>query len=262
MYYQGNELYRYLREQGLRDPYFWVAGTMWTLLYSNADGTPVTLCFVSRVDREEELTRPSTPEEKRAFRPLRLLARQAKLPLFSLRFVDDGLHPCDHFYFQAYQSGEPARVITSAQLLAWFAECGLEFQRGPAKKELNKKASSAFHVWQREHLGNVIVIDFDLLRVQNDRVDTIYELKRSHLSLETWRPFLADKADYLAESRFAQQAGADFRIVYNVRHTEPEFFDDVSRLKVFSLEQGWPAEELGEYAIEDYFPSENGGETT
>ena len=49
MYYQGNELYRYLLEQGLSDRYFWASGNMWTLLYSNRDGTPVMLCFADCV---------------------------------------------------------------------------------------------------------------------------------------------------------------------------------------------------------------------
>ena len=263
MYYQGNELYRYLLEHGLSDQYFWVSGNMWTLLYSNSDGTPVTLCFASKVDREEELTQPPTPEEIRAFRQFCLLAKQAQLPLFSLRFVDDGLHACERFLFKEYQGGEPSQVIPSGQLLAWLREHGLQFQGDSTKKDINDASSSSFHIWQREHMGNsVIATDIDLMRMESGRVDTIYELKRSYLPLEKWKPFENDRANYRAGLFLAQRAGAEYRIVYNVRHTKPEFFDDVSRLKIFCLDQGWPADTLGEYAIEDYFPREKGGETT
>lgn len=260
MYYHGNEIYRYLLEHDLSDRYFWVSGTMWTLLYSNPDGTPVTFCFASRVDGEQELTRPSTPEETRAFRQFCLLAKQAELPLFSLRFVDDGCHACEHFLFREFQGGAPSQVIPSGQLLTWLRERGLMFRGDSTGKDLNDRSSSSFHIWQRENMGNsVIATDLDLMRIENGRVDTIYELKRSYLPLETWRPFEDDRANYRAGLCLARRAGADYRIVYNVRQTKPEFFDDVSRLKIFSLDHGWPAAALGEYAIEDYFPREEGG---
>lgn len=260
MYYQGNELYRYLLEQGLSDRYFWASGNMWTLLYSNRDGTPVMLCFASRVDREEELTRPSTWEEAGAFQKFCLLAKQARLPLFSLRFVDDALHACERFLFKEFQGGVPAHVISSEQLLAWLGEHGLNVQRDAVKKDINDASSSPFHIWQRKHMGgSVIATDLDLMEIETGRINTIYELKRSYLPLETWTPYEADLANYRAGYALARRAGADYRIVYNVRQTRPEFWDDISRLKIFSLDQGWPAAELGNYAIEDYFPQEKGG---
>ena len=261
MYYQGNELYRYLLEHDLGDRYFWVSGNMWTLLYSNLDGTPVTLCFASRVDQEEELTRKPTSEEIRAFQKFCLLAQRAQLPLFSLRFVDDGAHACEFFWFREYRSSDPAQLISSAQLLDWLRKQGLNFQGDCAKKDVNDKVSSSFHLWQRERMGSsVIAADLDLMRMKNGAVDTSYELKLSCLPLEKWTPFGTDRANYRAGCCLARRAGANYRIVYNVRHTKPEFFDDVSRLKIFSLDQGWPPAELGEYGIEDYFPKETGGE--
>ena len=108
--------------------------------------------------------------------------------------------------------------------------------------------------------SSVIAIDLDLMRM-TDRVDQIYELKRSYLSLETWQPYERDRANYIAGLMLAQRAGAEYRVVYNVRHTQPEFFDDISRLKIFSLDGGWPPTCLGEYPIEDYFPQERREET-
>ena len=257
MYYQGNGIYQYLLQHDLCGRYFWTSGNLWTLLYANSDGTPAALCFASRVESEEELTMPPTPEETRAFQTFALLARQAELPLFSIRFVGSGDHSCEKFFFREYHGGEPGRLITPGQLLDWLKDQGLNIQSTTTEKEINNCSSSSFHDWQREHMGkSVIAVDLDLMRVGDGRIDALYELKRSWMSLDRWKPFESDRANYLAQLHLAQRAGADFQVVYNVRRTEPELIDDVSQLKIFSLDRGWPADELKECAIEKFFSQE------
>ncbi len=255
MYYDGNELYRYLVEQKLTDRFFWVSADMWTLLYANSNCEPAFLCFVSKVNEKEELSKSATPEEAVAFRRFCVLAEQAQLPLISLRFVEDGFHNCEQFRFKVFQSGEPPCTITPNQLLLWMQQHGLQFQRGAAAKKINKNPSSSFHLWQRKNLGNITAIDIDLLHFDDSRVDTIYELKRSKVPLNKWDPtmFEIDRSDYCAELMLAQRAGADFKTIYNVRHLEPAFFDDISRLKIYDMNQGWPGKCLGQFAVEDYF---------
>lgn len=254
MYYNGNELYRYLVEQKLTDRYFWVAGDMWMLLYSDSDGRPILLCFVCRVDCEEELDRPVTAEECRAFRRFRCLADQTGLPLISLRFAEESEHPCKTFRFKAYGEGVPSRRISSAELLKRLKELGLPLRAAEAEKPVNDKPSSSFHLWQRIHMGSrVTATDLDLLRFHGDKVETLYELKRSYKSLDEWEPYPEDRANYRAGACFAGMLGVNYRVVYNVRHTRPEYYDDISRLKVYDMDRGWPGKCLGQFAVEDYF---------
>ena len=133
MYYGGNEIYKYLTEQGLNGRYFWTAGNMWTMLYSHQDGTPLLLCLISRVDREAELTQPATEEEIWAFRRFRVLARQAELPLLCLRFVEDG-RPCEQFFCREAGSEAPGCILTSDQLLELLGSYGLSLLGKGQKK--------------------------------------------------------------------------------------------------------------------------------
>ena len=254
MYYDGNELYRYLVEQNLTDRYFWVSGNMWTLLYSDSDGQPLLLCFVSRADREEDLDQPATVEEIQAFRRFSLLANRSGLPLVSLRFVEGFERPCETFRFKVYRAGTAAERVSSEELLARLKELGLPLQDEAAEKRVNDKVSSSFHQWQRTHMGSrVIATDLDLIRFSEGEIDTLYELKRSYLALDEWNPFRTDRVNYLAGANLARMLGISYRVVYNVRHTKPEFYDDISQLKVYDMNQGWPGECLGQFAVEDYF---------
>lgn len=254
MYYDGNELYRYLVEQRRTDRYFWVSGDMWTLLYSDSDGQPLLLCFVSRADREDELDDPATVEEARAFQWFRVLADRTGLPLISLRFAEEFEQPCRTFRFRAYRAGVAAERISSEELLNRLKKLGLPLQETAAGKKVNDRASSSFHLWQRAHMGSrVVATDLDLIRFCEGEVDTLYELKRSYLALDDWSPFRADRVNYLAGANLARMLGADYRVVYNVRYTKPEFYDDISQVKVYNMDQGWPGECLGLFAVEDYF---------
>lgn len=254
MYYTGNEIYRYLIERHLTDCFFWLAEDMWALLYSDAAGKPLLLCFVSRVAYESELDSPATEEEAQAFRRFVLLAKQADLPLISLRFAAEPDRACKSFRFKKYQGGQPASRVSPDRLLEILRELGLPVRGENAGKPVNDQASSSFHMWQRAHMGKqVIAVDLDLVRFCGERVDTLYELKRSWVPLQDWAPFENDKSNYLAVARLAQRLGAEYHAVYNVRHTEPEYWDDISRLKVYDMVRGWPGEFLGQFNVEDYF---------
>ena len=254
MYYTGNELYRYLIEQHLTDRFFWVSEDMWALLYSDAAGQPLLLCFVSRVEYENELDEPAASEEIWAFRRFALLADQADLPLISLRFAAEPGRACRSFRFKQYHADRQACRISPGRLLEIFREFGLSLQGENADKPVNDQASSSFHLWQRAHMGKqVIAVDLDLVRFCGDRVDTLYELKRSRVPLQEWKPFENDRANYMAGAQLARRLGAEYRAVYNVRHTQPEFWDDISRLKVYDMGRGWPGEYLGQFNVEDYF---------
>lgn len=254
MYYTGNEIYRYLIEQHLTDRFFWLAEDMWALLYSDAAGQPLLLCFVSRVKYESELDSPATAEEAQGFRRFALLAKQADLPLISLRFAAEPGRSCKSFRFRKYQGGQPACRVSPEQLLEILREFGLPMKGKSTEKPVNDQASSSFHMWQRAHMGKqVVAVDLDLVRFCGERVDTLYELKRSWLPLQDWAPFENDKSNYLAAAQLARRLGAEYHAVYNVRHTQPEYWDDISRLKVYDMGGGWPGKCLGQFNVEDYF---------
>ena len=117
-----------------------------------------------------------------------------------------------------------------------FEKYGINTHPTKTQKYLNDKTSSAYHKWQREVLGNHITVsDIDLVKVENGKVLAIYELKRSIIPIENWQPFKDDYANFRLIEKFANMVNSEFKIVYNRRIKEP-FYDDISKLKLFSFD--------------------------
>lgn len=95
--------------------------------------------------------------------------------------------------------------------------CALE-DKSPQKRK-NDSLSSAFHLWQREHLKLGIFSDLDLVRINNhNEVTEILELKRSLLSLNDWRPFEADYNNFRIVYNLSRlMGGIPFKIIFNTQ---------------------------------------------
>lgn len=88
-------------------------------------------------------------------------------------------------------------------------------------KEVNRYTSNEFHDWQRKNLPSRFVLqDIDTWALawadsqKSYEPIAIVELKRSHYEPAAWKPFEADKPNYLALFKLSQRAGLPLWIVY------------------------------------------------
>jgi hypothetical protein len=88
-------------------------------------------------------------------------------------------------------------------------------------KEVNRFTSNEFHVWQRENLpGKFAIWDVDTwaLVVSDSTLEyeplALIELKRSFADPTEWKPYEADKPNYLAAFKLARRANLPFLTIY------------------------------------------------
>ena len=88
-------------------------------------------------------------------------------------------------------------------------------------KEVNRYTSNEFHDWQRKNLSSRFVLqDIDTWALawadsqKSYEPIAIVELKRSYYAPVAWKPFEADKPNYLALFKLSQRAGLPLWIVY------------------------------------------------
>jgi len=113
------------------------------------------------------------------------------------------------------------------------------------RKAINHSTANEFHDFNLRCLyGRGLTIqDVDAQAVavsdlRNDfRVVALYELKRSFIDVDAWRPYDADRGAYAALLSLARAAGVPLFVVY-YRKGEP--IEDDSMLAVFLLEQAIP----------------------
>lgn len=254
-YYRGNAIYDYIQRNRIKDFHF-VAGNMWQLIYGDNFCQPKLLVLV--IGREsEDFQSDFSKKEIKAFRLLQKLGEQSGLPVLILKFNSTSQ---EIEKVEIYDSlNESGTEILLSQLSAIFKKYDLPTGNSSTSKYLNDRTSSAFHKWQRNSLGKSLTVsDIDLWKVSSKGIDCLFELKRSYLLIEKWKPFSDDYRNFELVSKTANLAGAKFKIAYNVRHKKP-FEDDISRIKIFEVDFSrvpkiW---EEGIFGKEAFFDVEN-----
>lgn len=246
-YYSWNALYEQLEATGCRE-FCWAVGNSWVLLYGDTRGVPRLVAYTTGASTKE-LDALSIVQMQATLGLAEQLARRAGLPFAMIEFDD--------------RSGEISEVslnrtiVTLVELKEWFSKFGLAVkgnETGASLKAINDASSSAYHNWQRSALGQITVADIDLVRINANTGEpmAIYELKRSYIALDKWWPFRADYPNFNLVSTFAGMANINFFIAYNVRHKTPKFFDDVSRLRIFSYSAQAGAKSLAVVSFDNF----------
>ncbi len=217
-YYDSNAIYTSL--VGNRN-YCWTVGNAWILVYGDQDATPKVIVFAHSHSWQNDNRVPAV---------MAALSRRTGLPTLQIAFDDNA--PVITQVTRHLDAGV-TQVLDSEQLKALFAEYGVPVNNRSFSKAINDKESSVYHKWQRAMLGNITVSDIDLIRIQNQQMQCIMELKRSIIDIQRWRPFDEDKANFRLLHNFCKRAQLDFVIAYNVRHKKPTLFDDPSQIKLF-----------------------------
>jgi hypothetical protein len=109
-------------------------------------------------------------------------------------------------------------------------------------KRLNTGGTAnEFHVWQRRALSACVIQDLDAWAIVASDFDyaplALFELKRSHRSPLTWRPYPDDRRNYAALHALAERADIPFYVVYWQKGYE---IDDDTMFSVFQFDQVVP----------------------
>lgn len=235
-YYKGNAIYTELEKQG-DIPFVWTSENSWILLYGDSTANVKLIAAVqgqsiNNAD-SKTLSRIIDTQIKASE-----LAETARIPFITIEFDDEA---------EVIDSAKvDGRAISLGELKNRFHKAGLPVTGGSTSKAINKAASSAYHEWQRTNLGAIKVSDIDLMRLDSkkNKVKEIYELKRSYIALEKWRPYPADFPNFDVIEYLISRVDVRFTILYNVRSTSP-FHDDPSRVALFSYSHKGGPKSLG-----------------
>jgi hypothetical protein len=139
--------------------------------------------------------------------------------------------------FEIKINTEPAITLNGDSLIELYMNKSLISQGRPTWKGINKSSSSHYHVLQQRMnlLGGVI--DIDLMRINADRGNLFFELKRSYIEPEKWMPFRADLGGYKLLSDFAEKNNGKLFIVYWKRQLNP-WHEDLSKIKILQYING------------------------
>lgn len=244
-YYSHNAVYEEIEKRHCSN-FLWAVGNSWVLLYGDNGAVPKLVVFVEGSsigelddDRKDRLCKTRMLAQE--------LAKRAGLPFGTIEF-DDRTDQISKVFLNG------ASVEMDA-LRTWFSRFDLPVKAGGAAlKAINDASSSACHKWQRSALGRITVSDLDLIRidVENGAPTSLYELKRSFIPLDRWSPYAKDYPNFNLTSDFASMAKVNFSIVYNFRRKSPSFFDDASRLSIFSYSRQAGPKRRGLISLDDF----------
>jgi hypothetical protein len=239
-YYSSNAIYEKLTSMGKKN-YHWVSENAWILVYGDDKYIPrvIVLAFNNRWVKDSEIIKQTCN-----------IAISANLPMLQICF-DEKRESIDSVNVAEFD--KTFISLKLQDLTALFLSFGLPVQSGVTAKAINSAESSAYHNWQRNNLGrNIIVADIDLIKVKDDETIVVLELKRSFYDLDKWTPYPADYTNFYVLENLCNLSNNKFFIVYNKRITKPSFFDDPSKISVFSFNQGRPKNE-GFFDFEQLF---------
>lgn len=236
MYYNTNAIYEYLNNKNIAN-FEYCYGNMWQLVYGDGNCDPKLLMVVSGVE-SENLNKELSPGEKSAFFRMEQIHNLTNTPVGLIRFaVDEEAISNVNIYIP---DKNKFRLTDLNQLANRFCELGLPINPNIQEntgKYLNDKESSAYHKWQRNTLGSSLkVSDIDLIKIDlhNDKIQEIYELKRSIISLSKWEPYKDDYNNFILLAKLLGETDIQLKIIYNVRTKNP-WNDDISKLKIFNI---------------------------
>lgn len=241
-YYTTNAIYEELSK--IQHNFLWASGNSWTLIYGNKiDIEPKIIAFVQGY---------SWPYNQLLIDAVANISDLVKIPILYIKFDDTAKSVQTVDIWDA--RSQKYNSIPLNELKKIFHLNGLNIADGSCDKYLNSEKSSAYHAWQRESLGNKIVVsDLDLIRIdpQNKIVIEICELKRSFYSLSEWKPYSDDYINFNLLYNMIKNSTIAFKIVYNQRTKNP-WRDIHDPVKVYSYTSNKPVLIQEECSFSDF----------
>lgn len=230
MEYGGNAIYDYVYNNDL--DYVFSAEHEWLLVYGNSSSIPKVLAYICKVGNIRET---QSLNEKNAANRAYQFSEMLGLHFICIRFRDND----SSVAIWEGLSG-PWEYISYEQLRAKFESYGV-VEPGTVRKDVNQYLSSSYHDWQRSSLGRITVSDFDLVKIDNkNKILEIIELKRSKVSLNDWKPYRNDYANFalIINTIVLSKKGIPFNLYYTVMKDGAigKRKEDTSNIMVFKFE--------------------------
>lgn len=224
------------------------SGNLWPLIYANKVNFDAQVLVL--VVGTEGGTISNSFQEQHAL--INQLGERANIPVAVVAFDTDVRIIEEVQYSEGRNRLERISLLTLADRMK---ALGLSVNNTPTSKAINDEYSSAYHKWQRDNLGNdIVVVDIDMFKISSEGViEKFYELKRSFKELNEWSPYQVDYNNFRVMSRLANKTNIGFDIVYN-RRTKNPWFDDISNLSVFNVDfnRGTPINPVGRVDLETF----------
>ena len=218
--YTGNDIYDYVTANKL--DYLYMMEHHWLLLYGDSNCVPKLLVIASKTN---DIEAPYSVEDSKDANNSYLVSKSLKLPFLFIRFSETSEN------VSVWDSGNRDWKVMHFDDLRNIFDGYEVVQPGTPKKAINQYSSSIYQDWQRDSLGNITVTDLDLVKLNDKKVSTIYELKRSKVPLERWKPYSDDYPNFALIINAIVNAGNDirFKLIYNL------MFDGVAEKRIEKL---------------------------
>lgn len=233
-YYDGNAIYHHLAENP--HPQMLIPGaSVWPLVYATNQSEPKAMVVVFQCKPGEKFF-PSTASKRFVYRAAEI-ARRAGLPFRMMSYEEPA---AGQDLLSVRVSDEKHRDVEILNMDQWKAVLG-GFGiplAGRISKPVNRAQSSAYHAWQRANLGNIRVVDLDLLLLtKSGKLDRVMELKRSSVPIEKWAPYSEDFVNFDVIGRVCGRAGLGFCLLFN-NYNRTTGKDNLKQFRVFDYANG------------------------
>ncbi len=229
-FYKGNKL---LNELNLNSNFISPPTGVWCLLYADDLNKPVLNLRVY--------------ESESVFSKYRNL-----MPLFESVAASELIINGEDSFMLKWSNSSSFDLFTGKSLYQEYLKKNLVLNDSYRGKPFNSKASSFYHIWQSKQKFVGGITDIDLLRLGNGNEPIeLFEIKRSKISVDSWKPYYDDKGGYEILANFCKIENLDFTIVY-YHYSAVEFVEDITRLMVMKKSDGFNFHKLGIYNLNEF----------
>ncbi len=229
-FYKGNKL---LNELNLNSNFISPPTGVWCLLYADDLNKPV---LNLRVYESESIFN----KYKNFF------------PLFKSVTASELIINGEDSFMLKWSNSSNFDLFSGKSLYQEYLQKNLVLNDSYRGKPFNSKASSFYHIWQSKQKFVGGVTDIDLLRLGNGNEPIeLFEIKRSKISVDSWKPYYDDKGGYEILANFCEIENLDFTIVY-YHYSTAELVEDITRLMVMKKLDGFNFNKLGIYNLNEF----------
>lgn len=179
-------------------------------------------------------------EENDAIQIAKTICGKINLPFYFLKYSDDMINNQSQIIY--YTSQDVNAPYDTTNLYDFFTKCihnnSVNFtildKEKRVAKEINDKASTPFHIWQRKYLQyDGFPIDIDMVYYDTD-IRAIIELKRSYI--QNWKPYKFDEKNYLSICKLCNLLEINFLLFFIPQlKNNGRTVDDYEHIRIYDI---------------------------